>query len=655
MKKRLFYIIFLILLADIAIAEDFQNSKEVTMDLSIKGEIDIHPTLSNYNIDYVKTYLYFKPEESFQQKIITSEIDPDANINDNSVNFEWNNIANNKLNFKTDYRITANNQIKKIKKKKTFPIETIPSEYIHYTKPTEKIDSDNKDIIKLASSIAEGEDDLYIVTNNIASWVEDSITYSLNTMTAEVSQKASWVLLNKFGVCDELTTLFIAMLRSIGIPARFVSGVAFTDWDNLNNWGPHAWAELYYPDYGWVPYDIAYKQFGYIDPSHIKLRQSNDSSDPSIGSEWKGHGILVEQKDLDITVNLVDKKESREQYLSLEANIFEEDIGFGSYNLLEVNIQNLNDYYYSTEIYLSKSREVTLVDSNTRHIVVKPREQKTEYWMIKVDDDLNKKYIYTLPLGIVTSKNESSSIYFTAAYDNIVYTRSEMQDILNKKQKKKTKTLSYNLKLNCSTEKNEYYIDEQVIVNCNVKNIGNTVLNNLELCLDKECDNFNLEISQEHNKIYTVNLSDTGKKEKIVTIENKDISELARIQFTVLDKPSIHITSLEYPEELFYNDEFNVEFTLFKSSVTKPEQVVVEFKGPGISKRWDIKTLNKDQDFLVNMFAKDLNAGKNSFNIIVTYEDSNGSSFTTKEDFYITLSNLNIMQRIIIFLRNLLL
>ena len=60
-------------------------------------------------------------------------------------------------------------------------------------------------------------DDLFIVVYKLAEWVKTNVNYDLSTLTASVSQKASWVLDNKEGVCDEITNLFIALSRALGI------------------------------------------------------------------------------------------------------------------------------------------------------------------------------------------------------------------------------------------------------------------------------------------------------------------------------------------------------------------------------------------------------------------------------------------------------
>ena len=81
-----------------------------------------------------------------------------------------------------------------ITEKINFPIERLPEGIVQYTKPSETIDSNNEDIIRLASQLVAGEDDLYDAVFKIADWTKNNIQYDLSTLTAEVSQKASWVL-----------------------------------------------------------------------------------------------------------------------------------------------------------------------------------------------------------------------------------------------------------------------------------------------------------------------------------------------------------------------------------------------------------------------------------------------------------------------------
>jgi transglutaminase-like putative cysteine protease len=54
------------------------------------------------------------------------------------------------------------------------------------------------------------------------------------------------------GVCQDFTHLMIAVLRSYGVPARYVSGYIHRE---NNDSQSHAWCEVWLPDVGWTGFD----------------------------------------------------------------------------------------------------------------------------------------------------------------------------------------------------------------------------------------------------------------------------------------------------------------------------------------------------------------------------------------------------------------
>ncbi|CAH2031560.1 transglutaminase-like domain-containing protein [Trichlorobacter ammonificans] len=54
------------------------------------------------------------------------------------------------------------------------------------------------------------------------------------------------------GACGELSSLYISLLRSRGIPARYNLGGILRE---SGEWGPHAWPDFYLEGAGWIPAD----------------------------------------------------------------------------------------------------------------------------------------------------------------------------------------------------------------------------------------------------------------------------------------------------------------------------------------------------------------------------------------------------------------
>lgn len=66
---------------------------------------------------------------------------------------------------------------------------------------------------------------------------------------------------DKEGICEQYATALTVMARSLGIPARLTAGYAPGDYNPLTGYyevrlnQAHAWVEVYFPKYGWVPFD----------------------------------------------------------------------------------------------------------------------------------------------------------------------------------------------------------------------------------------------------------------------------------------------------------------------------------------------------------------------------------------------------------------
>jgi transglutaminase-like putative cysteine protease len=61
----------------------------------------------------------------------------------------------------------------------------------------------------------------------------------------------------KRGVCQDLSHIFIAAARSLGSPARYVSGHLAREDGEIAQEASHAWAEAHVPGLGWVGFDPA--------------------------------------------------------------------------------------------------------------------------------------------------------------------------------------------------------------------------------------------------------------------------------------------------------------------------------------------------------------------------------------------------------------
>jgi transglutaminase-like putative cysteine protease len=84
--------------------------------------------------------------------------------------------------------------------------------------------------------------------------VRDKVEYVAGATDAHTS--AAEALGDGKGVCQDHAHIFISAARTLGIPARYVTGYLLLDDQDPAN-ANHAWAEAYVEALGWVGFDIA--------------------------------------------------------------------------------------------------------------------------------------------------------------------------------------------------------------------------------------------------------------------------------------------------------------------------------------------------------------------------------------------------------------
>jgi len=394
MKKLVICLLVLALLQS-ALAEDYSLVKQIELDLNLSSNITLIPTGSDYSIDTITADLYFFPRDTGRQDIIRLETSPDSEEKDDLLRFEWASPDETGLKMSLNSKIKTENTFKKLKNKISFPLQQIPEEYIRYTKPSPFIDSDSQIIISTASQLAAGSDDFYQVVFKLYDFVKTNIEYDL--ACSEEIEKASWVLNNKKGTCDEFTNLFIALARSLKIPAKYASGISYSNVKEIEGFGWHAWASVYLPDYGWLDVDPTYGQFNSIDASHVLLRQGLSGNVSSTKYLWKGRNIDLTASSLGMKAEVTEQTGMIQPLLELELDMIEDEIGFGSFNLVKAEITNPNDYYAAASLTLAAPSEIT-VSNKEKRIMLSPNSEKQVYWIINLTEDLKRDYIYTFPL-----------------------------------------------------------------------------------------------------------------------------------------------------------------------------------------------------------------------------------------------------------------
>jgi len=190
--------------------------------------------------------------------------------------------------------------------KKAGNLNEIPKEIIKiYTQLPDDFPQKFKDIAQKIKKEAKNELSQQILLTY--KFVQKSLNYDLKWGEGKEIPKdydiLLWVYEHKKGICIHFATLFITLLRAQGIPARlavgFAGGKVHKNSTFIYSSYAHAWAEVYLPNFGWVP----------IDPTKGAQGENMSPKVFDFPPEWANGGNV--RPDLKFTLDDKFEKESK--------------------------------------------------------------------------------------------------------------------------------------------------------------------------------------------------------------------------------------------------------------------------------------------------------------------------------------------------------
>jgi tetratricopeptide (TPR) repeat protein len=127
-----------------------------------------------------------------------------------------------------------------------------------FLQPTGEIRSADERVMKQAREIAGNDRDAWSVARKLADW-----TYKNLTWKYVASADANRTLATMEADCSEFSQLYVAMARSVGLPARIVSGLAYSG----TSFGGHAWVEVWVGR--WIELDPTWGT-DFVDATHLR-------------------------------------------------------------------------------------------------------------------------------------------------------------------------------------------------------------------------------------------------------------------------------------------------------------------------------------------------------------------------------------------------
>jgi hypothetical protein len=529
----IFYFLFLIFFTTLsysATPNELDYLKiNITNEVTFKTKISDEHSISRFDL-----FSYFLPQ-SYDGSQYLNKFESDFSKNE----FIFENHSNYlRFDFKTD--LNLNNKIinnfilestvtkPKINQKNKYPIpiNQIEDKYKQYLEFDNLVNL-NTNIQNQASSLAAGEDDVFIIATKIANWITKDITYDLTSVLENPDQTSTDVFDSKQGVCKEITNLFTSMMRSLGIPTRFVTGYAYTNSEELieyvgSNWGGHVWSEVLIGD-TWVPFDLTYNQYGFVDATHIITDKSQFIRNNGVSLDALSYGIEIVPNSLSLKNEfeiIDDKDEIFDQgfEISLDGPT---KLSFGSYGYITATIVNEKPYYQNIFLNFAKATEIEYLNENLNEniYVFKPYEEKEIHFKYKIPDTLDKNYKYTFPFLVYNEFIEETLKIEVA--DSYQY----FEEITIPTQKTKQKFY---------TDNNLYYscnysllkTVDNLNIECIVQNPNNFEIENLKICISAECKTLDLTV----NELTQLSFQTQNKETQLLS-NYEDITEKINLNF----------------------------------------------------------------------------------------------------------------------------
>jgi hypothetical protein len=212
---------------------------------------------------------------------------------------------------------------------------------------------------------------------NLNEFVHEYITYNESYFGEIIPAKQVFSVHQ--GVCVEYSHLLISMANSLGFKTRYVSGYA-----NGGVWQPHAWVEIYLPEYGYLALDPTFNQIGKLDNTHIAIAKGADQSQV-FDSLYSKNEMTMSVTD---TVQLINQSKAED---GLNASF-----SYDKQNEeLNVTLINLEKEYAFAHYEISLPEEFAIEERKI--LLLKPNGEKSILYLVN-SSSFEESRIYTIPI-----------------------------------------------------------------------------------------------------------------------------------------------------------------------------------------------------------------------------------------------------------------
>jgi hypothetical protein len=287
-----------------------------------------------------------------------------------------------------------------------------------FTQSEELIESNASEIAARARSLCHDAVNIHERVVRIYDFVISYLRYD----PQEDERGALWALMNRRGDCTEYSSLFVALCRAAGIPARIQTGFGFHDLKERITDG-HMWTEYYLPGYGWIPADPTWQILDAMDQKHFASLRSipqmipyanyrfNFTADPNSGNITDNQEVILEPSPTDLFGNgivedtLKTIKTIGQARLAINVETF-----LGMSIIFHSEAEQVDQLYTTSEMNLQAALQqwtenMTAAKSYVSEALAEANEASQKAWMLV-------EYAFAIFIGTLVSCLSTAYILF---------------------------------------------------------------------------------------------------------------------------------------------------------------------------------------------------------------------------------------------------
>ena len=152
---------------------------------------------------------------------------------------------------------------------------------------------------------------------------------------------------------------------------------------------------------------------------------------------------------------------------------------------------------------------------------------------------------------------------------------------------------------------------------------------------------------QKKGSVYLKSLSLFQRNSQmIITATKNQIELVSELNINLLTEPDVLITGFDYPDELYYDEEFDLSFVLSSDALIK--DIVLEING---LQPIEIEKTKKAESIVIKTNSKHF--WNNKIDLTLRYKDEYDREFKLKKEFQLDIQNFPWYIKMLGFLQNL--